>query len=100
MNDEKQTFMTLNILGQEVEVVRIKLERRTWFCAYATLEGAKVLSESFLNVTYKEGDKVGVDTAHAFNDKHTQEQKLASALNQIQNTIKAWSNATQGTYYD
>lgn len=104
-------FSTFNVLGQTVEVKRLttpawtstktkkKHEAKVWFCAYAELKGAEVLSESYLHVTYKEGNKVGVDTNHAFNEGQNEAQKLASALHQIEYTIQKWKEATQEGYY-
>ena len=108
----KETFLRTNIGGQSVEVFKLvspswKSEKtkkkhleRTWFCAYATLKGSENLSESFLgHPTYKEGDKVGVDTAHAFNEEQTLDEKLRSALTQIHWVINRWKEATVDGFY-
>jgi spore coat polysaccharide biosynthesis protein SpsF (cytidylyltransferase family) len=90
----KQPFAKFNICGVEVEVFKIQTKEQSWFCAYAILKNSNVLSDEFLDYpTFREGDKVGVDTAHSFNMEQTMEEKLASALHQIQGVIESWRKA-------
>lgn len=70
------------------------------FNAYAELKGSEALSDSFLShPTFRSGDWVGVDTAHSFNEKHTDVEKLSSALSQIQYIIEEWMSATKDGFY-
>jgi hypothetical protein len=90
----KQLFSKFNICGQEVEVLKMQAAKMSWFCAYATLKNSSVLSDEFLGYpTFREGDKVGIDTAHSFNIDQTLEEKLASALHQIEYVIEKWKKA-------
>jgi hypothetical protein len=94
-------FGIFNINGIKVEVIKMESTTKgleSWFCAYAVLKNSNVLSDSFLgHPTFREGDKVGVDTAHVFNEGQKMEEKLASALHQIEGIIEAWKSAIGGT---
>jgi len=75
-------------------------KKRCYFNAYVELKGSQNLSDTFLgHPTFRDGDWVGVDTAHAFNENETMSQKLASALHQIESTIEVWKTATQEGFY-
>lgn len=113
---EKQSkdkvFSSFNIMGEKVLILKntLKIPKkmakeietdREWFCAYVELQDSNVLSDYYLgNVTYREDDVLGVDTAHAFNEGQPLENKLSSALHQIERVIKKWKIATQDYYGD
>lgn len=97
----KETFSFFNIFGIKVEVKRLTLNERFWFCAYADLKNSRYLSDTFLGYpTYRKEDIVGVDTAHAFNERQNEAEKLASALHQIESIIKSWKSATEEGYHE
>jgi hypothetical protein len=101
METEKiiKKWLTLNILNQSVTIKRIETGKRIWFCAYVELKDSNVLNESFLGYpTYRKEDVVGVDTGHAFNENHTEAEKLSSALSQIESIIKVWNKAINGVF--
>ena len=94
-NDE---FSIFNIDGVRVEVRKCKMQDlkggMVWFNAYAELEGSKSLNDDFLdNPTFRSGDVVGVDTMHSYNEGQSNEEKLSSALHQIEYIIKSWKKA-------
>lgn len=56
--------------------------------AYVKLPKSKKLSEEELGYpSWKDGDVVGVDTAHSFNETHNYQQRLLSAEHQIEYVI-------------
>lgn len=87
-------YCKLNIAGKTVEVRRNSLGDKPYFCAYAYLAKSEAFSEEWLGITYKEAGWVGVDTAHAYNDKQTEAGRLADALEQIEGAIKKYNEAT------
>ena len=90
-------YATFNIMGVCVKVRIVKDgvgKGQDHFCAYAELKNSNVLSERFLgNPTYRKNDWVGVDTAHAFNMNHTLDEKLCSAIHQIETIIQVWKES-------
>ena len=58
-----------------------------WWCAYVTLNG--VLADEYPHETFREGNKVGVDTAHTYNMNMTANEKFEDAKNQIHAVIEA-----------
>ena len=78
-----------NICGHEVTVSKMRACDNEWFCSYVTIKGSRVLNDAHLNYpTYRDGDKFGYDTVHAYNDKQTQVEKLSDAVEQIQHGIE------------
>lgn len=79
----------LDIRGKNVQIVRNESDKNVWFCAYVTLKNSSILNDSALShPTMREGDIVGVDTAHAYNMQETESEKLLDAINQIDWIIK------------
>jgi hypothetical protein len=111
MGFTSKPFWKYHIYDVEVEVRMVEhsllvgknaKERTTkrHFNAYAELKGSETLSGSFLShPTFRREDWVGVDTAHSFNEKHTDAEKLSSALSQIQYIIEEWMSATKDGFY-
>ena len=90
----------VNICGQKVTIKKISRVGKTYFCAYVDLEKSEVLSDSFLGYpTYREGIVVGVDTAQNYNEYQTLDEKLMSAMHQIERIIKSWKSAVKEGYY-
>ena len=58
-----------------------------WWCAYVTLNG--VLADEYPHETFREGNKVGIDTNHAYNMNMTMDEKFEDAKNQIHAVIEA-----------
>ena len=93
--EQSKPFGTVNICGFEVEIRKVSIVAfSSHFCAYAKLKGSKALSESDLGYpTFKQGDWVGIDTAHHFNMTQTEAEKLYDALIQIEGVIRAYQKA-------
>ena len=92
MKDDK-IFLKLKIGKYEVEVKENKLVLLAdlWYCAYVELPNSSKYSDEALNFpTFRKGDKVGVDTAHAHNENMTGAEKLADALRQISEIIDSY----------
>jgi hypothetical protein len=88
-----------NIKGIPVLLVKIgyPLIDKQHFCAYAELENSRYLSDLFLSPqTFRAKDWVGVDTAHGYNMDMSMEHKLLDALQQMQQVIEKWQEATWG----
>jgi len=83
----------INIHGVNVEVVKNETENDFWFCAYAELKNSRFLDNKFLGITYRDGDKVGVDTMHARNEDQTETEKFMDVLIQIEDVIEKWKEA-------
>lgn len=58
-----------------------------WWCAYVTLNG--VLADEYPHETFREGNKVGIDTNHAYNMNMTMDEKFEDAKRQIHAVIEA-----------
>lgn len=58
-----------------------------WWCAYVTLDD--ISDEEYPNETFREGNKVGIDTNHAYNMNMTMDEKFEDAKNQIHAVIEA-----------
>ena len=58
-----------------------------WWCAYVTLDN--ITREGYPNETYREGNKVGVDTNHSYNMHYTMDEKFEDAKRQIHKVIEA-----------
>ena len=91
----EDVWMDLNIHGQPVRIVLNKMEEDEWFCAYATLKDSRYLSESYLGgdlceITYREGDEVGIDTNNWYYRDMDKSALLQSAIRQIQSVIENW----------
>jgi hypothetical protein len=92
-------YCKLNIAGNAVEVRRGVRPRAgdgevAYFCAYTYLSKSEAFSDSYLGATFKEAGWVGVDTCHSYNDKQTEAEKLADALEQIEQAIRKYKGAT------
>ncbi len=93
----KKDITTINIMGFDVEIVLIEVGAHKHYCAYATLKNSQYLNNSFLQcATFREGDKVGVDTAHSWNSKQSLDEKLLDAIYQITEVIKPYIAAIDG----
>ena len=79
----------LNILGCEVSIYRWPCgDGKIMFNAYAVIPDSQFLDSLALgNPTFRDGDEVGVDTAHKFNDTQPEGEKLMCALNEIEKII-------------
>ena len=91
----EDVWMDLNIHGQPVRIVLNKMEEDEWFCAYATLKNSRYLSDSYLGgdlceITYREGDEVGIDTNNWYYRDMDKSALLQSAIRQIQSVIENW----------
>lgn len=58
-----------------------------WWCAYVTLDN--ITREEYPNETYREGNTVGVDTNHIYNEHYTMDEKFEDAKRQIHKVIEA-----------
>ena len=95
---KSEVFLETNIHGEKVTIKKLYFEDKSesWFCAYATLLGSKVMSDEFLGYpTLREEDYVGVDTTHSHNEKMTEAQKLADAITQIEEVIRKWKEVVR-----
>lgn len=100
-NLKSERFSWFNIRGHRVEVRQHKIGKDVIFNAYVKLKDSNVLSDTFLgHPTYREGDVLGVDTAHARNEGQSEVRRLADALHQIESIIESWKNATEEGYYE
>lgn len=98
---KSKPFTWFRIFEFRVEVRKVGDKILNHFCAYVKLPKSQHLSDSYLgDVTYRKDEWVGVDTGHAFNEKHTEAEKLASALHQIEFVIKQYKKATEDGYYE
>jgi hypothetical protein len=87
-------FGNIKLGNIEIHIRYFTIDKKTVFDAYAELKNSKVLSESFLgHPTFRDEDIVGVDTAHSFNEKQTEAEKLLSAINQLTFIIEKWKEA-------
>lgn len=79
----------------EIKLVEISVGKHIfnkWYCAYVTLPMMKQDATNILShCTFHQKDKYGVDTAHAWNDGMTMEQKYDDALYQIRELIKSFN---------
>ncbi|MFZ3385340.1 MAG: hypothetical protein WA144_15575, partial [Candidatus Methanoperedens sp.] len=64
--------MKLNYKGYEIKFEPVK----DWWCAYVNLPE---IEEEYKNQTYRDGREFGIDTAHGFNLKMTNHEKLIDA---------------------
>jgi len=63
-----------------------------WFCAYVILKGKKIIDSDVLSYcTYRDGNIFGIDTAHFWNEKQTEEEKFEDAIKQITCLIKSYN---------
>lgn len=70
---------TLNIMGFEVLIIKREIgkEELSFFCAYVELKNVIFFSDTFLgHPTYRDKDVIGIDTAHGYNDKMTELEKI------------------------
>lgn len=58
-----------------------------WWCAYVVLDD--ISSEKYPNETFREGNKVGIDTNHIYNTNMTMDEKFEDAKRQIHAVIEA-----------
>ena len=91
----------INIKNIDVEIVKRESTIGIYFCAYATLYNSRFLHDNFLgHPTFREDDKVGIDTAHGFNMKQTELEKYQDAISQISFIIDKWDYAINGNYIE
>ncbi len=79
--------------GYVVVYIRIKFPSpiNDYVNAYVYLDGLENMECDFLgNETYREGNVVGVDTAHYYNEGQTLEEKLEDARQQIKDIIREY----------
>jgi len=87
----QQKFGEIVISGQTVDIFKVVSDRRDWFCSYVTLKNSAFLNESVLFFpTFREGNKIGFDTAHICNEGQTEAQQLMDAIRQAVNAINRW----------
>ena len=58
-----------------------------WWCAYVTLDN--ITKEEYPNETYREGNKVGVDSNHTYNNGQSMDERFEDAKRQIHEIIEA-----------
>lgn len=96
-------FETINIMGYDVEIRKMNRSVNKigfHFCSYVLLPNSKHLSDNFLgNPTYREGDTIGFDTAHAFCIDYSELDLFRSAIDQITHAIKKYRVAMEENYY-
>ena len=91
---QSEKFGSIKLGDIEIHIRKHKSFKTTVFCAYTELKNSNILKENFLGYpTFRDGDIVGVDTAHSFNMKQTEAEKLLSAIHQIIFIIEKWKEA-------
>lgn len=90
----------LNIDGFDVLIMKKGIEFKMskgkkilvkeFYNAYVELKGSSIAGDSFLNATFRDGDIIGFDTGHAWNEAQTIDEKLMTAINQVQFAIELW----------
>jgi len=82
----------IKVKGKDVTLLQIESDddKQKWICAYARFDNLDVKKNYLIEepyVTYQEGNVLGVDTDHSFNENHTLDQKRKSAISQIKRVI-------------
>ena len=80
----------INVAGKQVNIREIKLGNEAiWYNAYVDFKGSSAVKDDYISwATFREGDIIGVDTMHSYNDEQTQAQKLIDAIHQIEHIIE------------
>ena len=87
-------FGKFEVGGFEVEIRKASSTSGNYFTSYVELKNSKFLSDSCLgHPTFREEDWVGVDTAHSYNDKQDESQKLLDVLSQISHVISRYKES-------
>lgn len=85
-------FRTIEIGGFIIGLARQDWKNHSHFCAYVNLKNAKFLNDEILNhPTFREGDTIGYDSAHSYNESMTIDEKLIDVLGQVAEGIKAYN---------
>ena len=103
VNKDKVKF-TLNIAGNDVDVVERFLNGKQYYCLYVILPDSQYLHTDFFGESVWSGrtatgvddDLIGVDTAHTWLEKRPMEEKLIDGIKQITNVINRYEWAING----
>jgi hypothetical protein len=80
----------IKVAGEDVEVLLMSPPySKPWYTMYANIPGASKFyaQNSPTNITFQKGDKIGIDTAHGYNEDQTLNQKYKDGIIQIREAI-------------
>jgi hypothetical protein len=80
----------INVAGKQVNIREVKLSSEAiWYNAYVEFKGSSAVKDDYISwATFRDGNIIGVDTMHSYNDELTQAEKLIDAIHQIGHIIE------------